>query len=348
VLGDEGLRIGVVGATGGLGAEVLLALSESRLRVAQLRPFASEASLGTTLEFQGEEYPVSLEEEGVAGIDLLLLCAPPAASLGFVRLALHAQVPCIDLSGALAMRSEVPLHAVDLALRANAELVSSAAAPVVAAPDGAALALMRALLPLLADGGAQRVIATLFDSVSIAGRRGVDALHQESIALFNQQELPEPEVFATPVAFDCLPCVGELDAEGHSARETRFCAELTKLLSQAGGAGCEVFATAVQVPAFVGFGASVFLAAAGALDAKRAAERLATAPGIELVEDPHGPTLRSVSSAEGVRVGRLRPAPGGISLWLVADPLRLAAANAIGLAEARFAERPGALRAREQ
>jgi aspartate-semialdehyde dehydrogenase len=346
--GDAGLRVGVVGATGGLGGEVLVALAESRLRVAQLRPFASEASLGTAIEFQGDEYPVSLEEEGVAGLDLLLLCAPPAASLGFVRLALHAQVPCIDLSGALGSRAEVPLEAIDLAKRAGSGAAAVASKPVVAAPDGASLALLRVLLPLGADVAPRLVVATLFDSVSIGGRRGIDALHQESIALFNQQELPEPEVFAAPVAFDCLPSVGELDAEGHSARELRLRDELTRLLGDAGIAACAVAATAVQVPAFVGFGASVFVSGTGAFDAKRAADQLRAAPGVELVEDPRGPTLRSVSSAEGVRVGRLRVAPGGLALWLVADPLRLAAANAIHLAEARFEGRPGALRARAQ
>jgi len=346
--GAPGLRIGVAGATGALGSELLGALSGSRLAIAGLRCFASEHSLGSAIEFRGDEYPIALEAEGVAGLDLLFLCAPPAASLAFLRLALHAEVPCIDLSGAMAARAEVPLRAVDRAARGSGAPAAPEAEPLVAAPDGASLALFRVLQPLCAESAPRRAVVTLFDAASVAGRRAIDALYRESLAIFNQQELPEPEHFDRPVAFDCLPRVGELDAQGESAREARVRAELARLLAEAGCRDCALFVSAVQVPAFVGLGASVFVETAEPADAKRAAERLRAAPGVALSDDPGGPTLRAGAGAEDVAIGRLRAGPGGLGLWLAADPLRLAAAHAVALAELRLSQRPGALRARTQ
>ena len=343
-----GLRVGVAGATGALGGELLLALAESRLRVAGLRPFASEGSLGTALEFQGEEFPVALEQEGVAGLDLLFLCAPPAASLAFVRLALLAEVPCIDLSGALVGRAEVPLRVVDVAARARAATPDAATAPLIAAPDGASLALFRALQPLAAESALRRVVATLFDAASIGGRRGLDALHQESIALFNQQDLPEPEHFDRPVAFDCLPVVGELDRRGrvrprsppafraHAAVPRGRERGVLRLGDRGPGAGLRRLRR-------------LRLARDGRAD-RRAARRPAT-PGCARSRAQRRPARADAArgtGADAVRVGRLRSAPGGFALWLVADPLRLAAVHAVALAEARLAERPDALRTRAQ
>jgi aspartate-semialdehyde dehydrogenase len=242
----------------------------------------------------------------------------------------------------------VPLRVVDLAARAGAAAPAAGAEPLIAAPDGASLALFRALQPLAVEPGLRRVVVTLLDAASIGGRGGLDALHRESIALFNQQDLPEPEYFDRPVAFDCLPAVGELDATGESTREARLRAELSRLLAAAGSAACSVWATAVQVPAFVGIGACVWIESGEPIDAKRAAERLRAAPGVELSDDPRGPTPRASSGADSVRVGRLRSAPGGLSLWLVADSQRLAAIHAVTLAEARLSGRPDALRARAQ
>ena len=101
-MASAGRRVGVLGATGALGGEVLAALDLARLPVRGLLPLATDRSLGQEVEFQGELYPVETGEPALAGVDLIFLCAPPAASLEFARLALRAEVPCVDLSGALA------------------------------------------------------------------------------------------------------------------------------------------------------------------------------------------------------------------------------------------------------
>ena len=109
-MASGGLRLGVAGATGALGGEVLTVLDESPLRIAELLLLASDRSVGTEVDFQGQGYPVQAEVPNLRGLDLLFLCAPGDVSLELARKALHAEVPCIDLSGVLATSDDVPLR----------------------------------------------------------------------------------------------------------------------------------------------------------------------------------------------------------------------------------------------
>jgi len=321
-----GLRIGVVGATGAVGAGVLDALAASPIRVAQIVAVASERSVGVEVDFESDSYPVVSELPALQGVDCLFLCAPPEISREAARAGLRAEVPVIDLSGAMASTAEVPLRVADIAASERDD-----SAPLVATPAGAALALALALAPLARRAGLTRVRATLLGSAASAGMRGTDALLQESLALFNQQDPPEPGVFARPVAFDCGP-----GAEADADREERMVGELKRLL----GAEVGIHLTAVQVPTFLGLGCSVDLETRDPLSAIEAAELLAEAPGVDLwSEGVPGPTLRAASGRDSVLVGRLREDPtaaNALGLWISCDPVSLAAANAVKLAEARL------------
>jgi aspartate-semialdehyde dehydrogenase len=206
-------------------------------------------------------------------------------------------------------------------------------------PSGPALACALALAPLAARAGLQRVVAVGVEAASRGGRQGIESLYQESIAIFNQGEMPAPEVFGRPVAFDCIPALGELEASGATDREELLARTLARLL----GRVPRVAASLVQVPAFVGFGASLALETDRALDPKEALEALAAAPGVEVWrDDPSGLTLRAAAGRDAVLVGRVRRDPScdkGLLLWLACDVLRLAAANAVQVALARVAPR---------
>lgn len=326
-----GARIGLLGATGALGGEVLAALEASPLRIAAIVPAASDASRGEAIEFQGEDYPVLAEMPNLRGLDLVFCCAPPDPSLAWVREALRAEVPCIDCSGALADSHEVPLRVAALAPPPEAE-----GAPVVATPDAALLAWTLALAPLQRAAGLRRVVATVLESASAAGREGIAALSSESLALFNQQEAPEPVAFGRPLAFDCHPSLEPPDESGHTPRERALQRGLARMLDTP----VEVAATVAQVPAFVGQASSLALELARPLDPKEAEDHLAHAPGVEVwTEDGRGPNLRAAAGRDVVIAGRVRRDPGrpdGLLLWLVADPLGLVAANAVALAVARL------------
>jgi aspartate-semialdehyde dehydrogenase len=325
-----GLRIGVVGATGSLGTELLELLDLSSLRVSEIVPIATESSLGRDIEFQGSSFPVEADDAHLAGLDLVFLCAPPGATLDFVRRALHEQVPCIDLSGATAGTEEVPMRVAGYGSVPEG-------APLLAIPRSPALALVMALQPIAAAAGLRRVSGAVLESASWAGKDGMAALYQESIAIFNQQSLPERTVFPGPVAFDCMSGAEGLDAEGIAPRESALIRDLTLLL----GGEVKIATTLVQVPVFAGLGAALSIETERALEVGEAEDLLRKAPGVELAVDTGSlPTTRAVVGRDTVLIGRLRGDPSverGLQLWLVADPTRLAASHAIQLAVLRLA-----------
>ena len=330
-MASGGVRIGIVGATGALGGEVLAALSASPLPVREIVPIASERSLGRDVEFQGEVYPVETDGPSLRGLDLVFLCAPAAQSLEFVREALRAEVACIDLSGATAASSEVPLGVAEFGVEPEA-----VRAPVVATPTGPALAWALVLRPLDERARLGRVTGTSVEGASVAGREGIESLYVESLALFNHTEAPEAEVFSAPVAFDCLPAVGPVGEDGHSRHETLLVRTLGRLL----GPRTKLGVTSVQVPTFLGHGAVLGVETEEDLEPAEAVAVLDKASGVEVWrEGGAGPSTRAAAGRDAVLVGRVRRDPSrerSLLLWLAADLLRLSAVNAVRLATPRL------------
>ena len=328
---SRGLRVAIAGATGTLGSELLAVLDERRFPVSDLRPIASERSLPDAVEFQGETFDVETGTPSLRGVDLIFLCAPPGASLDLVRVALRESVACIDLSGALSGSSDVPLVVADLS--PTREALRS---PVLAAPAGPALAWALALAPIARAVGLVRVIGTGLESASTAGRAGIEALSSESVALFNQQDVPESSPFVQPIAFNCLPGLGEVDAAGDTAHERAVARDLRRLLGEA----VHVAVTTVHVPVFTSSGAALAVETERPLDVADARVRLAKAPGVEGFDgDLVGPSTRAAAGRDVVLVGRLRRDPSterGLLLWVSADLVRLAAVNGVRLAESRM------------
>jgi aspartate-semialdehyde dehydrogenase len=208
---------------------------------------------------------------------------------------------------------------------------------LLAVPRSPALALALALQPIAAAVGVARVGATVLEGAGAAGKRGMAALYHESIAVFNQQAPPESTVFAEPIAFDCASAGDGLDEAGRAPREAALARDLALLL----GGALKLGVTIVQVPIFVGLGAALAVETERELSVGEAEELLRKAPGVEVAADTDcRASTRSVAGRSSVLVGRLRvdpSAPRGLLLWLVADPLRLAASHAIELALRRLA-----------
>lgn len=336
--GRRGLRIVLVGATGALGQEVRAALEASSLPVTALVPVATEDSIGAELDFRGEVVFVESEMPALRGFDLMILCTPAEASLDLIREALRAEVPCIDCSGALAASPEVPLVMGDRC--PAAQLL----APVVGTPMGVALGWARVLGALDAAAGVERVVGTVLHPAAHGGRRGIEALSSETIALLSQTESPEPDVFPGPVAFDCVPATqAERAGEARVAEngaidlETALRAQLSRLL----GEGPRVAVTSVQVPTFVGEGSSLQVETREPLSVDDAMAVLEKTEGIELWGSGEGtPSTRDTAGRDDALVGRVRRDPSrdnGLLLWVATDGLRLVAAEVVGLAERRLA-----------
>lgn len=325
------LRVAVAGATGTLGGELLATLDARRFPVGSIVALATERSGGESLEFQGEIYEVVTEPARLRGCDLAFLCAPPPASLDLLRLALELSVPCIDLSGALSAHAALPLLVADVGTP-----LPALRQPAIATPAGVALAWAPVLAPLARAAGLQRVVGTALSSVSGAGRLGIEALSSETIALFNQQDPPEPPHFGRPVAFDLLPAVGDVEEDGSTAAERAVASDLRRLLGEHIG----VAVASVRVPTFAGDAAALCVETERELGPREAREALAKATGVELWDvDAEGPNTRAAAGRDVVLVGRLRRDPShdrGLLLWIAADTLHLAAVNAVKLAEARL------------
>jgi len=339
----RGLRVALAGATGALAGEVLALLAERSFPVRELLPFATERSIGRTAELGDEVVAVGSEMPSLAGVDLLIVCTPREPAMEIVRQALRASVYCIDCSGALAESPEVPLLVSDL------YLPSEVRAPVVMCPFGPTLGWSPVLSALQEVAGLRRVVGTLLQSASCAGRGGIEALSAETIALLRQKELPSSAAFPGPVAFDCAPNAGglkvpaeaegegagggEAEAEISSRSESRLTRDLERLFP-----GLEVAVTGVQVPTFVGEGSALAVETERPLSPHAAGEAIAKMPGVDLwSESP--PSMRDTAGRDAILVGRLRrdrTRECGLLLWIAADGLRLAAANVVKLAEARL------------
>ena len=333
--GKSGLRVVVVGATGALGTEVLSALAASSLRIAELVPAATDRSLGEEVEFRGNLLYVTSDKPSLSGADLVICCAPRAVALEVIRDALRAEVPCLDCSGALAASAEVPLAVFGLTPRADQ------LKPVVATPSGAAIGWALVLHAIDQVAGVSRVVGTVLQPASHAGRAGIDVLSNETIALLSQNEPLAPELFPGPVAFDCLSRTGEFAAtDGHSDAgvfatvfEQRMRDDLRRVL----GEKIEIAVTGVQVPTFVGEGSALAIETTRPLSVEGALAALEKAPGVELRGTP--PSTRDATNRDVALVGRVRVDPShnsSLQLWIATDGLRLAAANVVKLAEARL------------
>ena len=309
-------RIAIVGATGAVGSELVELLEERRFPLEELRPIASERSLGDEVEVLGFDLPVDTDPEPAAltGLDRVFLCAPQAAALEWVRRCLKDQAPCIDLSGALVSLPEVPLIG-------TAEAVG---APLSVVAPPATIALTRVAKALGRVTPLRRLIATCLMGAASAGRRGVDALQAESIALFNQSEVPTSEVFGREIAFDAMP----LASEALVAPESAMVASIGRLLPDVPAS-----ISALQVPVFAGLGIQAVFEGLDAFDLAAVVDALAKAPGIELAVEPT--STRDALGSDSVHIARLEADPalqGGVKLWLSADPIRLAAVAAIDAA----------------
>lgn len=327
----SGLRIGVAGASGTLGREVLSVLSDRRFPIGELKPFASGNSIGEEVEFAGELFAIEPAPKTLRGLDLLLICTPPGAALDLVREALKSEVPCIDCSGSMAGSTEVPFYVADLCAPS---LIKSA--PVVAQPAGVALAWSHVLAAIEGAAGLERVTGTVLYSASRGGRAGIEALSTETLSLLNQRELPPLGVFPSQVAFDCFPVPGTAEDAGSAGIELDLARDVRRLVAE----GLQLSISAVQVPTFAGDGSSLAVTTKRPLSIELALEVFQKAPGLEVWgPDEVGPSTRDTAGRDVAVVGRVRVDPAienGILLWLTADTLRLAAVNAAKIAETRL------------
>ena len=339
---DRQFAVAVVGATGLVGETMISVLEERAFPVSELHPLASDRSLGRSVSFGGRSYPVrELAGFDFAQCDFALFSAGAAVSREHAPRAVAAGCIVIDNTSEFRYRDDVPLVVPEVNLHALEGFGSSG---VVANPNCSTIQLVVALKPLHDEAVIERIDVATYQSVSGAGREAVEELARQSIAALSGKGLPEVHGGSKPIAFNCVPHIDVFQDNGYTREEMKIVWETRKIL---GEPDLRVNATAVRVPVFYGHSEVVHILTRRPLNALRARELLAGAPGVAVLDErrPGGyPTATTeAANRDTVYVGRIREdlAPDrGLNLWIVADNVRKGAAtNSVQIAEA-LARRP--------
>lgn len=323
-----GLRVGVIGATGLVGREILGILSERAFPISDLHLYASAASAGTEIEFAGEPRPVEGLSHELPDLDLAFLCATAAVSHSVASDLVAGGATVIDLSSAHRARADVPLVLAGWRPPENLPRGS-----ILAVPDAPTVLLFLPLRALGALSAPRRVIATVLLSASAFGRDGIQNLGGETVALLNLSESDTEN--RRPVAFSCVP-----EDLGEAGEETRRVAgETIRDLRRLLGLDIPLTITVVRTPTFHGHGVSVSVETEEPITFEAVRGALRESPSILLDENDARPTsTREVAGRDGIYMGAIRVDSRDqrwIHFWAAADNLRQGAGlNAVTVAEA--------------
>lgn len=300
-------HIALLGATGALGEEILARLAARGFPLGSLRVFASPESEGAELWFRDEPVRVeALSSSALAQADLIL-CAAPGVLGDLLPDISRSRALLVDATGALELDPAVPLQL-------GESWVASAGGEGpprrLAIARGVVAGLGLVLGPLEREAGLERVTVISLESASGAGRAGVHELTDQTAQLLNAMtgEAGEPSVFPRPLAFDCLPLVGEPLEGGESSEERRLGHVLRRLLARS---TLPVEVTRVRVPIFGGSLACVHVTLAAALSPEEARALWEKQPQLLLLSEVDEPTPRSCMGIDEVQVGRIRAGGSG-------------------------------------
>lgn len=337
------VNVGVVGATGQVGAVVLRLLDQRDFPVGDLRLFASARSAGKTVTWRDRE--ITVEDADTAdpsGLDIAIFSAGGATSKRLAPAFAEAGVTVIDNSSAWRRDPEVPLVVSEV----NPGALADRPKGIVANPNCTTMAAMPVLKPLADAAGLERLTVATYQAVSGSGLAGVDELagqvrkgadSMEALAHDGSAvDLGEPAKYVAPIAFNVLPMAGSVvdDGSGETDEEQKLRNESRKIL---GLPDLPVAGTCVRVPVFTGHSLAIHAEFAQPITPEQAREVLASAPGVELADVP---TPLRAAGSDPSYVGRIRvdqsvPDGKGLVLFVSGDNLRKGAAlNTVQIAEA--------------
>jgi len=331
----SGYRVVVVGATGNVGREILNILAERQFPLAEVAAVASARSTGDEVDFgeSGETLKVkNLDHFDFAGWDMALFAAGSDISRVHVPRAAAAGCTVIDNSSLYRMDPDVPLIVPEV----NPEAIAGYAKKnIIANPNCSTAQLVVALKPLHDAATIKRVVVATYQSVSGAGKAGMDELFEQSRNIF-VGDGNEPVKFPKQIAFNVIPQCGDFHDDGATTEEWKLVVETKKILDPA----IKLTATCVRVPVFVGHSEAVNIEFENEISAAQARAILREAPGVMLIdkrEDGGYVTPVECVGDYATFVSRVREDPtvdSGLSLWVVSDNLRKGAAlNAVQIAE---------------
>lgn len=333
---EHRLTVAVVGATGAVGETMLEILAERLGTKIHVHALASADSVGKTVSFGHRELDVEvLEDFDFAGVDYALFSAGAGISARHAPRAAADGAIVIDNTSQFRYDDACPLVVPEVN---GDQLDGLGPGALIANPNCSTIQMVVALAPIQARFGIERINVATYQSVSGAGRKGMEELARQTADKLNMRGA-DPAVFPQAIAFNVLPFIDSLQDNGYTREEMKMHWETRKIF---GDDRIAVNATAVRVPVFFGHAEAVHLETREPASLEEVAQLLTDAPGVTFTGNDDGATVPTPAGhgagKDDVFVGRLRKDlshPRGINLWVVADNIRKGAAlNAVQILEA--------------
>ena len=329
-----GYRVVVAGATGNVGREMLNILAERQFPVDELAALASRRSLGTEVSFGDTTLKTQdLDTFDFTGWDIALFAIGSDATKTYGPKAAQAGCVVIDNSSLYRYDPDVPLIVPEV----NPQAVHGYAKKnIIANPNCSTAQMVVALKPLHDRATIKRVVVSTYQSVSGAGKEGMDELWDQTKAVYNPTAEIETKKFTKEIAFNVIPHIDVFMEDGSTKEEWKMVAETKKIVDPA----IKVTATCVRVPVFVGHSEAINIEFEDFLDEDEARDILRESPGLMVIdkrEDGGYVTPKECVGDFATFISRIRQdstIENGLNLWCVSDNLRKGAAlNAIQIAE---------------
>jgi aspartate-semialdehyde dehydrogenase len=328
-----GYRVAVVGATGNVGREMLNILEEVEFPVDEIHAIASRKSIGVEVSFGDRILKCKdVEQFDFSTVDLVLMSVSGSFSKEWSPKIGAAGPIVIDNSSAWRMDPDVPLVVPEV----NPDDVEWADRKnIIANPNCSTAQLVVALKPLHDRARIKRVVVSTYQSVSGAGKEGMDELWDQTKGIFVLGP-SEPKKFPKQIAFNVIPFIGAFNDDGYTDEEAKMWNETHKMIDPE----IALTVTCVRVPVMVGHSESVNIEFHEPLDEDEARDLLRNSPGLIVIDQRNDKGYITPKEAQGefpVFVSRIRRDPTvehGLNLWVVADTLRTGAAlNAVQIAQ---------------
>ena len=328
-----GYRVAVVGATGNVGREMLNILEEVQFPIDKIHAIASRKSIGVEVSF-GEKIIKcqDVEQFDFSTVDVVLMSVSGTFSKEWSPKIGAAGPIVIDNSSAFRMDPDVPLVVPEV----NPDDVTWAHKKnIIANPNCSTAQLVVALKPLHDRAKIKRVVVSTYQSVSGAGKEGMDELFDQTKNVFVLGATP-PKKFPKQIAFNVIPFIGAFQDDGYTDEEQKMWNETHKMIDPA----IKLTVTCVRVPVMVGHSEAVNIEFHEHLDEDEARDLLRESPGVIVIDSRNDQGYMTPKEAQGefpVFVSRIRndtTVEHGLNLWVVADNLRKGAAlNAVQIAQ---------------
>ena len=325
-------KVGILGATGAVGREMMKILEERKFPVAELRPIASARSAGTKLPFNGGEVEVvAAADSAFEGLDLVLGAAENDIAKQYALSIVKAGAVFVDNSSAFRLDKDVPLVIPEI----NPEDVKWHKG-IISNPNCTTIVSLVAINALNQLSPIESIVASSYQAVSGAGAGGPIELMAEVDAL-SKGESYQPKVFQYQIAYNVIPQIGGEAFEGYTSEEMKMQNEGRKILHLP---DLKVSCTCVRVPVVRSHSVSIVVRTREKISVADAKAAIAKAAGCRLVDDLQNkqyPMSLDTSDQDIVFVGRIRDdltSDNGLNLWCCGDQVRKGAAtNTVQIAE---------------